>query len=61
VCLSKSATEIVCLLIFQATVLDQLFGIKNSDAAKQSIKKMPHCSDFKDGGHFEYFTSIPVF
>jgi hypothetical protein len=37
-------------------------GIKNSDAAKQSSKKYAtYCSDLKDGGHFEYFTSIPVF
>jgi hypothetical protein len=28
VCLSKSATEIVCLLIFQVTVLDQLYSFK---------------------------------
>jgi hypothetical protein len=38
VCVSKSATEIVCMLIFQVTVLDQLYnfqlGIKNNNAVK---------------------------
>jgi hypothetical protein len=65
VCLSRSATEIVYMLIhvFQVTALDQLlqfwtFGIKNNNGIKQPRKNMSHCRHFKDGAQFEYFTSI---
>jgi hypothetical protein len=66
VSLSKSATEIVCFLIFQVTVLDQLYSFKLlalriAMLLNCLVKSMPHFSDFKDGGNFEYFTSIPIF
>jgi hypothetical protein len=49
VCVSKSATEIVHF---------KLLALRIAMLLNNLVKHMPHCSDFKDGGHFEYFTSI---
>jgi hypothetical protein len=62
VCVSKTATEIVSWLIFQVTALDELYNLDllalRIAMLLNNLKIMPHCSHFKDDGHFKYFTTI---